>query len=59
MKKIAFILALVMILGSAFWGCDTADATKNTSDDEKNEEISESEEVGSLLFEDLLDTYIV
>ena len=25
MKKIAFILALIMILGSALWGCDTAE----------------------------------
>ncbi len=58
MKKIAFILALVMIFSSALWGCDKADATKKTSDDEKNEEISESEEVTSLLYKDLLDTYI-
>ena len=67
MKKIAFILALVMILNSALWGCDTAetdttgqakDGLEDTSEIKKIEENLDFDLDTSLLYKDLLDTYI-
>jgi len=42
MKKIAFILALIMILGSALWGCDTAETDTTGQAGESSENIEDT-----------------